>query len=52
MVPEEARVVRQVCDWIARDRLSIGQVCRRLTQAGEITRTGKTHIPSDLVVTF
>lgn len=42
IVPEEARVVRQVFDWIARDRLSIGQVCRRLTQAGEITRTGKT----------
>src|SRR5712691_9339661 len=42
IVPEEARVVRQVFDWIARDRLSIGEVCRRLTQAGEVTRTGKT----------
>jgi len=42
MVPEEARVVRHVCDWIARDGLSIGEVCRRLTQAGEVTRTGKT----------
>src|SRR5229473_441067 len=42
MVPEEARVVRHVFDWIARDRLSIGEVCRRLTQAGEVTRTGKT----------
>jgi site-specific DNA recombinase len=41
MVPEEARVVRQVFDWIARDRLSIGEVCRRLPQAGEVTRTGK-----------
>jgi site-specific DNA recombinase len=42
LVPEEARVVRQVFDWVARDRLSIGEVCRRLTQAGEVTRTGKT----------
>jgi site-specific DNA recombinase len=42
LIPEEARVVRQVFDWIARDRLTIGEVCRRLTQAGEVTRTGKT----------
>ena len=42
IVPEEARVVRHVFDWIARDCLSIGEVCRRLTQAGEVTRTGKT----------
>jgi site-specific DNA recombinase len=42
IVPEEARVVRQVCDWIARDRLRIGAGGRRLTQAGEVTRTGKT----------
>src|SRR6266481_4448484 len=42
IIPEEARVVRHVFDWIARDRLTIGEVCRRLTQAGEVTRTGKT----------
>src|SRR5437016_2800287 len=42
IVPEEARVVRQVCDWVGRDRLPIGEVCRRLTQAGEVTRPGKT----------
>jgi site-specific DNA recombinase len=41
-VPDEARVVRQVFDWVGRDRLTIGEVCRRLTQAGEVTRTGKT----------
>jgi site-specific DNA recombinase len=41
-VPDEARVVRQVFDWVGRDRLTIGAVCRRLTQAGEVTRTGKT----------
>jgi site-specific DNA recombinase len=42
LVPAEARVVRQVFAWIGRDRLTIGQVCRCLTQAGELTRTGKT----------
>ncbi len=42
IVPDEARVVRQVCAWVGCDRLTIGEVCRRLTQAGELTRTGKT----------
>lgn len=42
LVADEARLVRQVFDWIGRDRLSIGEVCRRLTQAGAVTRTGKT----------
>jgi site-specific DNA recombinase len=42
LVSDEARVVCQVFEWIGRDRLTIGQVCRRLTQAGELTRTGKT----------
>ena len=42
IMPDEARVVRQVFDWVGRDRQTIGEVCRRLTQAGEVTRTGKT----------
>src|SRR5918996_4081326 len=41
LIPDEARVVRQVFDWIGRERMSIGEVCRRLQQAGEVTRTGK-----------
>jgi site-specific DNA recombinase len=41
LIPEEARVVRQVFEWIGRERLSIGEVCRRLMQAGERTRTGR-----------
>jgi site-specific DNA recombinase len=41
-VSDEARVVRQVFDWVGRDRLTIGEVCRRLTLAGEVTRSGKT----------
>ena len=39
---EEARVVRPVFAWVGRDRLSIGEVVRRLNAAGERTRTGKT----------
>jgi site-specific DNA recombinase len=42
IVPDEARLVRPVFDWVGRDRQTIGEVCRRLTQAGEVTRTGKT----------
>ncbi len=42
IVLEEARVVRQIFDWVGRDRLTIGEVCRRLTAAGERTRSGKT----------
>jgi site-specific DNA recombinase len=42
MVPDEARVVRQVFDWVGRDRLTIGAVCRRLTRADAVRRTGKT----------
>jgi len=42
VLPDEARVVRQVFDWVGGDRVTIGEVCRRLTQAGERTRTGRT----------
>ncbi|HZD61144.1 MAG TPA: recombinase family protein [Anaerolineae bacterium] len=42
IVLEEARVVRQMFTWIGQERLSIGEVCRRLKQAGELTRAGKT----------
>jgi site-specific DNA recombinase len=42
VLADEARVVRQVFDWVGRERLSIGEVCRRLMQAGERTRTGRT----------
>jgi site-specific DNA recombinase len=42
IIPDEARVVRQIFEWVGRGRISIGEVCRRLQQAGERTRTGKT----------
>jgi site-specific DNA recombinase len=42
MVPDAARVVRQVFAWVGCDRLTLGEGWRRLTQAGEMTRTGTT----------
>jgi len=39
---EEARVVRQIFDGVGRERLTRGEVCRRLQRAGAQTRTGKT----------
>jgi site-specific DNA recombinase len=42
VVPDEARVVRQVLDWGGRERWTSGEVGRRLTPAGEVTRTGQT----------
>jgi site-specific DNA recombinase len=39
---EEARVARQIFDWVGRERLTLGEVCRRLHRAGEQTRTGTT----------
>jgi site-specific DNA recombinase len=39
---EEARVVRQIFEWVGRGRLTRGEVGRRLYRAGERTRTGKT----------
>jgi site-specific DNA recombinase len=42
VIDEEARVVRQVFEWIGQERCSIGEVCRRLKKAGIRTRTGKT----------
>jgi site-specific DNA recombinase len=39
-MPEQARVVKQVFGWVALDRCSLGEVCRRLQQAGELTQSG------------
>jgi hypothetical protein len=41
-VPDQARVVRPVCDGVGRARLTIGAGGRRLTPAGEVTRPGQT----------
>jgi site-specific DNA recombinase len=39
---EQAAVVKQVFEWVGRDRLSIGEVTRRLTSQGILTATGKS----------
>jgi len=38
---EQASIVRQVFEWVGRDRLSIGEVTRRLTKSDTKTATGK-----------
>ena len=38
---EQAAIVRQVFEWVGRDRLSIGEVTRRLRAQGSKTATGK-----------
>lgn len=38
---EQAQVVRQIFDWVGRERVSIGQVCRRLHQAAIPSPKGK-----------
>ncbi|HYI83404.1 MAG TPA: recombinase family protein [Acetobacteraceae bacterium] len=42
IVEEEAQAVRHMFEWVGRDRLSIGEVCRRLRQEGCATRSGKS----------
>src|SRR5205085_2195659 len=37
----EAPAVRLIFQWIGHDRISIGEVCRRLRQHGFLTRSGK-----------
>jgi site-specific DNA recombinase len=41
VVPEEARVVRQLFEWVGMERLTITNVRRKLENANEVTRTGK-----------
>lgn len=42
VIEEQAAVVRQIFEWVGRDRLSIGEVSRRLKERGVPTATGKT----------
>ena len=39
---EQAAVVKQVFEWVGRDRISIGEVTRRLTAKAILTATGKS----------
>ena len=43
IILEEARVVRQIFEWVGRERLSIGEVCRSLKHQRVVTRTGKDY---------
>ncbi|MHC4215771.1 MAG: recombinase family protein [Planctomycetota bacterium] len=43
IVLEQARVVRQIFEWVGQDRLSIGEVRRRLQKQGIPTKTGKAY---------
>lgn len=40
---EEARVVQQIFEWVGRDRLSIGEVRRRLARQGTPSPRGKSY---------
>ena len=42
IVLEQARIVRQMFEWIGRDGLSISEVCRRLKKQGIVSPTGKS----------
>jgi len=42
VIDEQAQVVRQIFDWIARERLSIGEVTRRLGAAAILSPSGKS----------
>jgi site-specific DNA recombinase len=43
IVPEEARVIRQMFEWVGREGLSIGEVCRRLQQQGIPSPKGRSY---------
>ena len=43
IVWEEARVVQHIFTWVGQERMSVGEVCRRLEQRGLHTRSGRRH---------
>ena len=43
VVEDEARIVRRIFAWVAHDRLSLREMCRRLEQMGCRTRRGLAH---------
>jgi len=42
VVPERAQIVRQIFQWVGLERVSLGEVRRRLQQAGIVSPKGKT----------
>ena len=49
VVPEEARAVRQLFEWVGQERLSLAEACRRLSAAGVPTRTGRARGDASVV---
>ena len=49
IVLEEAKAVRQMFEWVGRDRLAMREVCRRLQEQGVMTRTGKRQWDSGTI---
>jgi site-specific DNA recombinase len=45
ILPEQARVVQQIFAWVARDRLSLGEIRRRLHEQGMPSPTGQPYWP-------
>jgi site-specific DNA recombinase len=43
IVPERARIVQQIFAWVARERLSLSEVCRRLQARGEPSPSGRRY---------
>jgi site-specific DNA recombinase len=41
LIPEQADVVRDIFKWIGQERCTLGEVCRRLQNAGKLTAKGK-----------
>lgn len=42
IILEEAEIVKQMFEWVAIQRVTLSEVCRRLQKLGAITRSGKT----------
>lgn len=43
VVEEEAEVIRKIFNWVGKERLTIGEVSKKLRQEQIPTKTGKTH---------
>jgi site-specific DNA recombinase len=49
VIPEQARVVKQIFEWVGRDRLSLRQVCLRLQQQGISSPKGKPRWDREVI---
>jgi site-specific DNA recombinase len=52
IVWEQARVVQQIFAWVARERLSLQEVCRRLEQQGQPSPSGRKRWPRATIATL